>query len=55
MNGNMEIASGKLAEFIGKGDLSKGMVRIKRKKYNVSNQIFEQDFKAVNQNYKNKL
>ena len=34
MNGNMEIASGKLAEFIGKGDLSKGMVRLTRKKSN---------------------
>ena len=55
MNGNMEIASGKLAEFIGKGDLTKGMVGFIRKKSSVSNQIFEIGFKVENRNYKKKL
>ena len=43
MNGNMEIASSKLAEFIGKGDISQGMVFLTRVKSKPSKQPFERD------------
>ena len=33
MNGNMEIASSKLAEFIGKGNVMEGMVNLISKKW----------------------
>ena len=55
MNGNMEIASSKLAEFIGKGDLTKGMVNLKRKKSGDSKRNFANDFKAEKRNCKSEL
>ena len=50
MNGNMEIASSKLAEFIGKGDISQGMVFLTRLKYKHSKPPFEKDSKNARMN-----
>ena len=55
MNGNMEIASSKLAEFIGKGDLSKGMVDFKRKRSNISNPNSDRVFKSGNPSFRSAL
>ena len=39
----MEVASSKLAEFIGKGDLGEGMVILTREKWSDSNKNLEKD------------
>ena len=55
MNGNTEVASSRLAEFIGKGDLGEGMVDLISDKWKDLNRLLEKDFKPERMNFKNEL